>query len=137
MRKKIIAGVLMSGMLAISINAASADPYRGGGDPGRSGGFRNDGGRYDRQDSFDRNHVWRKGERYTGPRNNGGIINDWRGRQGLWQPPRGYYWMQYGNQYLLTAIATGLIAGVVGGAVANPPPPSPGYQPPPPPPGPY
>lgn len=175
MRKKIIAGTLMSCMLAITMNPASADPRDGGpggrggpggqgrpgnqggpggqGRPGNQGGpvgqgrpgnqsgpggFQNRGGYNSGPNSFDRNRVWRKGERYTGPRNNGWIVNNWRGRPGLWQPPRGYYWMQYGNQYLLTAVTTGLIAGVVGGMVASPQPVAPGYQPvpPPPPPGP-
>lgn len=141
MRKKIIAGALMSCMLAITINSASADPHDGGpggrggpGGQGGPGGFQNRGGHNGGPNSFDRNRVWRKGERYTGPRNNGWVVNNWRGRPGLWQPPRGYYWMQYGNQYLLTAVTTGIIAGVVGGMVASPQPVAPGYAPGP---GPY
>ncbi len=40
------------------------------------------------------------------------VVNDWRGH-GLRQPPRGYYWVQNGSDYLLAAVATGLITAVV------------------------
>lgn len=44
-------------------------------------------------------------------------IDDWRRYPGLWAPPPGYYWMRYGDQFLLTAIAGGLIGGVVAATV--------------------
>ena len=37
------------------------------------------------------------------------IVSDWRGHH-LSPPPRGYYWVQQGGDYLLVAIATGIIA---------------------------
>ena len=37
------------------------------------------------------------------------VVNDWRGHH-LSAPPRGYNWVQVGNDYVLAAIATGLIA---------------------------
>ncbi|MET4576691.1 RcnB family protein [Ottowia thiooxydans] len=40
------------------------------------------------------------------------VVNDWRGH-GLRPPPRGYYWVQNGSDYLLAAIATGIISAVV------------------------
>ncbi|WP_232076537.1 RcnB family protein [Variovorax sp. PBL-H6] len=40
------------------------------------------------------------------------VVNDWRGH-GLRQPPRGYYWVQNGSDYVLAAIATGVISAVV------------------------
>ena len=40
------------------------------------------------------------------------VVNDWRGHR-LQQPPRGYYWVQNGSDYVLAAIATGLISAVV------------------------
>lgn len=40
-------------------------------------------------------------------------ISDWRGHRGLYAPQRGYQWVQAGNDYLLVAIATGLIANVL------------------------
>jgi Ni/Co efflux regulator RcnB len=36
------------------------------------------------------------------------VVNDWRGHQ-LSQPPRGYQWVQSGGDYVLVAIATGVI----------------------------
>ncbi|MDB5934924.1 MAG: hypothetical protein JWQ01_2268 [Massilia sp.] len=40
------------------------------------------------------------------------VVNDWRGRH-LSAPPRGYQWVQANNDYVLAAIATGLIAQVL------------------------
>ena len=37
------------------------------------------------------------------------VVDDWRGHN-LSAPPRGYHWIQYGNDYVLIAIATGIIA---------------------------
>jgi Ni/Co efflux regulator RcnB len=36
------------------------------------------------------------------------VVNDWRG-QHLSAPPRGYHWVQTGGDYVLVAIATGII----------------------------
>ncbi len=36
------------------------------------------------------------------------VVNDWRGH-GLNAPPRGYHWVQTGSDYVLIAIATGVI----------------------------
>ena len=36
------------------------------------------------------------------------VVDDWRGHN-LSAPPRGYHWVQYGNDYVLVAIATGVI----------------------------
>ncbi|MCP1272883.1 MULTISPECIES: RcnB family protein [Gluconobacter] len=48
----------------------------------------------------------------------------------MYAPPPGYYWTRYNNQFLLTALATGLIAGVVtANNMTPPPPPPPGYGP--------
>nr|WP_254060706.1 RcnB family protein [Gluconobacter oxydans] len=120
---------------------ASADPRGGGpGGPGAGHGNFRGGGHGGGQ-----NRIWRRGDRYDGPRGSRWAVNNWRNYRGLYAPPRGYYWMRYGNQFLLTALATGLIAGVVtansgvvqpGVPVAPPPPPpgtvAPGYGP-----GPY
>jgi len=46
------------------------------------------------------------------------VVNDWRGH-GLRQPPRGYYWVQNGSDYVLAAIATGVISAVVINALTN------------------
>ncbi len=40
------------------------------------------------------------------------VVDDWRGHH-LRQPPRGYNWVQSGGDYLLVAVATGLIASAI------------------------
>lgn len=45
-------------------------------------------------------------------RSNHYVVDDWRGH-GLSRPPRGYHWVQAGSDYLLVAIASGLIAQVI------------------------
>jgi Ni/Co efflux regulator RcnB len=37
------------------------------------------------------------------------VVNDWRGHH-LNAPPRGYQWVQVGGDYVMVAIATGIIA---------------------------
>lgn len=53
---------------------------------------------------------WNRGDRLPPEyRDRQYIVNDWRGHQ-LTAPPRGYQWVQSGSDYLLVAIATGIIA---------------------------
>lgn len=100
-------------------------------------------GRYDRHDRYDRNDRYDRYDRndrydnrrgaerrhygyttgshyrvqrgaylaheYRGSRY---VVSDWRGRR-LSAPPRGYQWVQAGNDYALVALATGLIAHVL------------------------
>ena len=40
------------------------------------------------------------------------VVKDWRGHR-LSAPPRGYHWVQTGNDYLLVAIATGVILQII------------------------
>lgn len=40
------------------------------------------------------------------------IVNDWRGHR-LSAPPRGYHWVQTGTDYVLVAIATGIILQIM------------------------
>jgi Ni/Co efflux regulator RcnB len=40
------------------------------------------------------------------------VVDDWRGHR-LSAPPRGYHWVQAGPDYVLAAIATGVIAQVL------------------------
>jgi Ni/Co efflux regulator RcnB len=57
--------------------------------------------------------AWRRGA-YLPPsyRGRGYVVYDY-GRYGLRPPPRGYYWYRDGNDYLLAALATGLILDVI------------------------
>jgi Ni/Co efflux regulator RcnB len=59
------------------------------------------------------NHDFRKGGRLSGEyRNRQYVVNDWRGHH-LHSPPRGYHWVQTGPDYVLAAVATGVIAQIV------------------------
>jgi Ni/Co efflux regulator RcnB len=40
------------------------------------------------------------------------VVDDWRGHR-LSAPPRGYHWVQTGGDYVLAAIATGIIADIL------------------------
>lgn len=40
------------------------------------------------------------------------VVNDWRAHR-LSPPPRGYHWVQYGADYMLVAIATGVILQLI------------------------
>jgi len=95
----------------------------------RDNGQRDDNTRYvqsqrnNRGPQHDRgNHQRRQDERGAGPdhqyyqgdrlpmqyRSHQYVVNDWRGHR-LSAPPRGYHWVQSGGDYVLVAIATGVI----------------------------
>ncbi len=89
----------------------------------RNDGYnRNDGDRYSRRDYRDDRRTVYAAPQYYQHRRGGYVsqqyrdrryvVSDWRGRR-LHQPQHGYHWVQAGNDYLLVAIATGLIAQVL------------------------
>ncbi|WP_434115588.1 RcnB family protein [Paraburkholderia caffeinilytica] len=56
---------------------------------------------------------WHKGERLPVEyRDRNYVVDDWRGH-GLQAPPRGYQWVGVNGDYVLAAIATGVIANVL------------------------
>jgi Ni/Co efflux regulator RcnB len=56
---------------------------------------------------------WRRGDRLPYEyRHRNYVVDDWRGHR-LRPPPRGYEWVQDGGDYLLVAIATGVIAEIL------------------------
>ncbi len=56
------------------------------------------------------NHQYYKGDRLPAEyRHRNYVVDDWRGHH-LSAPPRGYHWVQSGSDYVLVAIATGIIA---------------------------
>lgn len=60
---------------------------------------------------------WAKGQRFDRRHaTNYRVINNYRGYH-LNAPPRGYRWVQSGNDAVLIAIASGLIGAVIGGAI--------------------
>jgi Ni/Co efflux regulator RcnB len=56
---------------------------------------------------------WHRGDRLPIEyRHRSYVVDDWRGHH-LNAPPRGYYWVQNGNDYLLIAITSGVIAQLI------------------------
>jgi Ni/Co efflux regulator RcnB len=87
---------------------ANGHGYGPQGRPGYPGGPRFDSGR-----GAGPEHNWRRGGRVPPQfRGHNYVVNDWRGHH-LSAPPRGYHWVQYGSDYLLVAIATGVIAQLI------------------------
>lgn len=55
------------------------------------------------------NHAFHRGERLPVENHHRQyVVDDWRGHN-LSAPPRGYHWVQTGSDYVLVAIATGII----------------------------
>ena len=80
--------------------------------PNNNGSQRRDGYRgADRSKGWE-NRRWTRGQRLPGAYRGYGV--DYR-RHHLRRPPRGYQWVQIGNDYVLTAVATGLILDVITG----------------------
>jgi len=104
---------LMTSALALSLlgaTAASAQSWRG---PMVNDRMMHD--RYDHRDfgRFERGrHVWVRGERFYPVAGRSFIVGDWS-RYHLRRPPYGYHWVRYGDDFLLVALGTGLIADML------------------------
>lgn len=58
-------------------------------------------------------HDLRRGQRLNQEyRNNRYVVSDWKARR-LAAPPRGQHWVQAGDDYVLAAIATGIITQIL------------------------
>lgn len=80
--------------------------------------------RHDRQDFRDGRHFdrrgypqphaeWKRGGRVPQEyRGRNYVVEDWRGYR-LQQPPRGYQWVGVGGDFVLAAIATGVIMQII------------------------
>jgi Ni/Co efflux regulator RcnB len=85
--------------------------------PSDRGNNRNNARGPDQQQRFDRgergagpDHAYYRGERMPLQyRSRQYVVEDWRSHR-LSAPPRGYHWVQSGGDYVLVAIATGIIA---------------------------
>jgi Ni/Co efflux regulator RcnB len=128
--QKILAG-LTALALAASSSLAFADPDgrgrgRGNEPPGHAYGHdrdhrddrvveRRDDRRYDRHDGpgAGPDHAFYRGGRLPPEYHNRQyVVDDWRAHR-LSAPPRGYHWVQAGGDYVLVAIATGVIASIL------------------------
>lgn len=77
-------------------------------DDRRGGGYASNGPR-----GAGPQHDWRRGGRVPPSyRGYNYVVNDWRGHH-LSAPPRGHHWIQNGSDYLLVAIASGVIAQII------------------------
>lgn len=78
----------------------------------RNNGVRNNSNSYRAN-----NHRWAKGQRFDRRQaTNYRVINNYRGYR-LNAPPRGYQWVQSGNDAVMIAITSGIIGAVIGGAI--------------------
>jgi Ni/Co efflux regulator RcnB len=58
-------------------------------------------------------HAYYQGDRFPAEyRSRHYVVSDWRAHR-LSAPPRGYQWVQSGNDYVLVAIASGIIASLI------------------------
>jgi Ni/Co efflux regulator RcnB len=62
-----------------------------------------------------RHHMWTRGQYFRPGFGRPVVVSNW-GLYHLRRPPLGYHWVRYGDDYLLVALATGLIADI---ALAN------------------
>jgi Ni/Co efflux regulator RcnB len=125
---------LLHAALALSLISpavALAQPYNQGGPPGTEHGPGNRGeggppgaehgpgnrGEGERgpapanpgqHEAMSQKREWHRGDHFEGHR----YVLDWH-RHHLRQPPRGYEWVHDGNQYVMIAIASGVIADVL------------------------
>jgi Ni/Co efflux regulator RcnB len=60
-------------------------------------------------------HHWHNGDRYNGDRH---YVSNWSYYH-LRQPPQGYEWVQDGSQFVLIAVATGVITDVILNALSH------------------
>lgn len=139
--KKILAATLALSVFATA-GVANAQTWRGGDSRyeqsrGYDRGDRYDqGSRYDRSDRYDRNdryeqrasrrysagryqaprgyqtRQWHRGDRMPSAYRGNAYVVDYR-RYGLSAPPRGYHYVRSGNDAVLAAITTGVIASVI------------------------
>ena len=106
--------------LAVAIPAISmADPYDHDRDHDRDrehAGMQRDradwdhpGYRHDAYRGAGPEHQWQRGGRLPNEyRGHQYVVDDWRGHH-LSAPPRGYHWVQVNGDYVLAAVATGII----------------------------
>lgn len=71
-----------------------------------------------RKDDHHGNHRrWAKGQRFDRRyASNYRVIDNYRGYR-LRTPPRGYHWVRSGNDAVLVAITSGIIASIMSGAI--------------------
>jgi Ni/Co efflux regulator RcnB len=113
--KKTVSVALVAALTLGAGGAAFAEPDRH--DHDRNDRHDNDrdrwGNHVDMHRGYGPDHNYRIGQRLPSRYHERTyVVDDWRGHH-LRQPPRGYHWVQSGSDYLLVAVATGLIASAI------------------------
>lgn len=139
MNKQIVVSALIAALLACSASVSAQDRHdqndhgpqrqdqrgdaardhgdhgsqRDDNDRGHANGPPNNGTRHAGNRGVGPRHDLYKGNRLPAQyRNKQHVVSDWRGRH-LSAPPRGHQWVQVDGDYVLTAVATGLIAQII------------------------
>ena len=108
---------LLTAAIALTLvggSAAVAQPYQNDRHDSRNERHddRNNHGRYDNNRHDNRGHHWARGQRLPSEYRTRGHYVDYR-RHHLRAPPRGYQWVQVDNNYMMVALASGLIASII------------------------
>ncbi|HWB32903.1 MAG TPA: RcnB family protein [Acidobacteriaceae bacterium] len=104
-------------MLSISLTAVPLVAQ--GHDDHRDDSHHDNGYHDDHHQTYVRHKEWHKGyhmQRQDWDR--GERIQDWRAYH-LRQPPRGYEWREVDGNYVMAAVATGVIASVIAASAAH------------------
>ncbi|MDR6422618.1 Ni/Co efflux regulator RcnB [Paraburkholderia phenoliruptrix] len=104
-------------MLAAIGNESFAQEVPGGPDGhARQGSTPDDAGRHAPRAPDDApipHRDWHRGDRLPADyRSHSYVVDDWRD-DGLQSPPRGYHWVNVNGDYVLVAVATGVIANIL------------------------
>ena len=124
MFKTLVTGALVLSLLGATAATANAQSWHPG--PGsmmmHDRFEHRDYDRYERRDfdrfghrDFDRfggDHRWVRGERFYPVYGRSYVVGDWY-RYHLSRPPYGYHWVRYGDDFLLVALGSGIIADVL------------------------
>jgi Ni/Co efflux regulator RcnB len=112
--KKMILGLVAASLAATPALAAPNGPRHGVQSPQRGAAFHHPGYRASAYHGY---RQWQRGQRFDAryARNYRSI--DYRQHRRLQAPPRGYRWVQSGNDAVLVGIASGLVAAVLASAL--------------------
>ena len=104
---------ILLGAAALALVCATTVAAQPGGGRGPGGGQHANNGRHAGwgQD-YGASHQWKRGQRVGYNDWNGAQVVDYR-QHHLRKPPRGYEWRQSNGQYIMAAVAGGLIASII------------------------
>lgn len=135
LNRKLLCASVVAALASLGVSAHAQD--RDWDHHDRNGGYNNGYDRYDHRDGramdqrgYDRDgrwaerrdhdarrmggperHHWRRGERLPDEYRHGGYV-DWRSHR-LHAPPRGYQWVEVDGDYVLVALASGIVADLI------------------------